>query len=232
MPASAGGSLALEMIEIQLDRLHAHPANSNVMPPALLDKLVAHLRDADRYPPVIVRPLPGGTGREVGGGGDYQILDGHHRVAALRRLERPAARCVVWEVDDREALLLLATLNRLQGQDDPRKRGALVARLSGSMDFSALAGRLPEDAYRLKKLAALTARRPPPRPPRPMAAMPVALHFFLLPAQRSAVERRLREVGGSRESALLSLLDVETPPADPTPEGPSAKREGVADDRA
>ena len=198
----------MEIAEFALDCLHAHPDNSNVMPPALLDKLVEHLRTADRYPPVIVRPLPAGEA------GDGQILDGHHRVAALRRLGRDTARCVVWDVDDDEARLLLATLNRLQGQDDPRKRAALVARLSESMDLSALAARLPEDAYRLKKLAALAQRRPPPRTPRPIAEMPVALHFFLRPAQRSAVETRLREVGGPREAALLKLLGL-TKPDDP-----------------
>ena len=37
---------------------------------------------------------------------------------ALRRLGRASARCEVWAVDDDEAMLLLATLNRLQGRDD------------------------------------------------------------------------------------------------------------------
>ncbi len=199
----------MDLQMIALDRLEAHPRNSNVMPAALLDKLVERLRETDRYPPVIVRRVGGdGDKDEDGDEAGYQILDGHHRVVALRRLGRASARCVVWEVSDDEALLLLATLNRLQGQDDPRKRAALVDSLRGSFDVKALAARLPEDAHRIRKLEELHQRRPPPRPPQALGEMPVALHFFLLPGQRSAVERRLREYGGARERALLKLLGV------------------------
>ena len=181
---------------LSLDNLHAHPANSNVMPEPLLAKLVEHLRTADRYPPIIVRPS----------GEGYQILDGHHRVIALRRLGRIEARCDVWDVGDDEALLLLATLNRLQGHDDPRKRASLVDALRGSHDLAHLADRLPEDRDRLRKLLQLNEAPPTPRPPQRLADMPVAVHFFLRPAERDAVERKLREVGGSREAALLQLM--------------------------
>ncbi|MEM8739276.1 MAG: ParB/RepB/Spo0J family partition protein [Planctomycetota bacterium] len=195
----------MDLTPLPLDRLHPHPGNSNVMPPALFEKLCAHLAETDRYPPVIVRPL----------GDDHQILDGHHRVAALRRLGRSSVRCVVWEVDDAGALLLLTTLNRLQGRDDPRKRAALVGELRDHFDLKELAGRLPEDHDRLKKLIQLNDTPPTPRPPRALADMPVAIHFFLLPAERAAVEARLREVGGTREQALLSLAGLATePPGD------------------
>lgn len=189
----------MELHEFALDRLRPHPQNSNVMPEALLDKLARHLEASDQYPPVIVRPLDG----------DYQILDGHHRVVALRRIGRETARCVVWQADDAEALLLLATLNRLQGQDDPRKRAALVGQLHETFDLKSLSARLPEDGDRLRKLMRMNEGMPTPRPPQAIGEMPVAVHFFMLPAQRKAVERRLRDVGGSREDALLHLLGVE-----------------------
>ncbi|MEO1236055.1 MAG: ParB N-terminal domain-containing protein [Planctomycetota bacterium] len=197
----------MSLSAIPLDRLHAHPSNSNVMPPAVFGKLCDHLDESGRYPPVVVRPFKGG---------DYQILDGHHRVEALRRLGRDEARCVVWDVDDAGALLLLSTLNRLEGRDDPRKRAALLAELGEHLDVKAMAAKLPEDAGRLKRLLRLNDVPPPPRPPRAMADMPVAVHFFLLPAQRAALERRLREVGGPREEALLSLVGV-TEPGDEQP---------------
>ena len=107
------------MIEIPLGQLRARIDNANVMPEALLAKLVRHIERTDRYPHLIVRPIAdAGLGAE----GFYEILDGHHRAAALRRLGRTTARCEVWEVDDDEALVLLATLNRLQGRDDVLKR--------------------------------------------------------------------------------------------------------------
>ena len=168
------------------------------MPNALLDKLANEVERTGLYPPIIVRPV----------GERYQILDGHHRVQVLKRLGHDAANVVVWPVDDEQALLMLASLNRLQGDDDPRKRAALLGKLRASMPISELAQRLPEDIARVKKLLELNAAPPSPKPPRALHQMPVCLNFFVLPAQRQAVERRLAEHGGARESALLALLNL------------------------
>jgi len=74
--------------------------------------------------------------------------------------------------------------------------------------LSELAGRLPESAKQLQAILAL--REPPPTPAPPTdadrAACPVAVHFFLTPAQRDRVEQRLRELGGTRERALMRLV--------------------------
>ncbi|MEX0777924.1 MAG: ParB/RepB/Spo0J family partition protein [Phycisphaeraceae bacterium] len=196
----------MSTIILPLTVLHPHPANSNVMSPAALKKLTAHLARTDRYPPVIVRPMPDQT---------YQILDGHHRVAALRSIDRATVRCDIWEVDDAEALILLATLNRLQGQDDPRKRAALIAALrqQHGLSLTALARQLPEDARALEQLETYHAPPPSPRPPQPIEQMPQAVLFFLLPQQRTALEARLAQVGPTREQALLHLVCVARDPA-------------------
>ena len=185
---------------LALSCLHAHPHNSNVMPDALFEKLVDHIESTHRYPPIVVRQ------RQEGG---YEIIDGHHRVKALGRLGVDTAHCVVWDVNESEALLLLATLNRLEGSDDPRKRAALVAQLQGGRDLKALSQLLPERVEHLKKLVTLNQAMPAPRKPQALEAMPVAVHFFLLPAQRRAMEARLREVGGSREEALMALVGMD-----------------------
>ncbi|XAL97983.1 ParB/RepB/Spo0J family partition protein [Phycisphaeraceae bacterium D3-23] len=184
---------------LPITRLCAHPANSNVMPAKLLKKLATHIERSGRYPPVIVRPFEGA----------YQILDGHHRVKAIESLGHTEAQCELWEVDDREALVLLTTLNRLEGSDDPKKRGALVSALMEGIELPALSKLLPEDSGRLRALASLHTT-PPPRPMRPEAlkASPVAVTFFVTADQRKALERRLREAGGSRECALLELTGV------------------------
>ena len=196
----------MDIIDISLSQLVAHPLNSNVMERALFRKLVEHVHRTDRYPPVIVRPLKGAAGQ--GAGSEvFQILDGHHRVAALRELSRSAARCVVWDVDDDEASLLLATLNRLQGQDDPRKRAVLVATLQErGATLAGLAQALPERIEQLESLLRLSRPPEPARPPRALDELPVAVHFFLTPVQRSALNARLRELGGTREEALMRLV--------------------------
>jgi ParB-like chromosome segregation protein Spo0J len=133
---------------ISLDDLVAHPLNSNVMPPDLQAKLRAHIKRTGRYPFLVVRQHPDEPGK-------YQVLDGHHRVAILRDLGHVEARCDVWQVDDREARLLLATLNRLQGQDQPRKRAELIHEMLGEMSLDDLAGLLPETDRQIEELHAL-----------------------------------------------------------------------------
>lgn len=185
---------------LPLDALHAHRANSNTMPKDRLAKLTAHIGRTGRYPPVIVRPIDAG----------YQILDGHHRVKALRTLGHATAQCEVWGVDDREALVLLATLNRLEGGDDPRRRGALVSALRKELKLPELARLLPEDTGRLKALSALHDAPPPrPLPPASVAQAPVAVTFFLTPAQRDALEHRLRGLDGPRGQALMTLIGAD-----------------------
>ena len=185
-----------EISEIGLERLRANPHNSNVMGERMLARLVRHIEATGRYPPIIVRPR----------GDGYEILDGHHRVEALRRLGQAAARCLVWEVDAEEALWLLATLNRLQGQDDARKRAALLRELGRRVEQTELGRRLPDSDKRLKRLREMTTAVARPRPPVPAEAMPEAVHFFLLPAQRRTLEARLKEIGGTREQALMAMV--------------------------
>src|SRR6266704_5033701 len=133
---------------VPLDDLLAHPLNSNVMSPDLQAKLKAHIKRTGRYPFLVVRPHPDEAGK-------YQVLDGHHRVAVLRDLGHTEARCDIWTVDDREAKLLLATLNRLQGQDIPIRRAELLHELLGEMNLDDLAGLLPETDKQLEELHAL-----------------------------------------------------------------------------
>src|SRR5213594_2528842 len=133
---------------VPLDDLLPHPLNSNVMSVDLQAKLRAHIKRTGRYPFLVVRPHPDEPGK-------YQVLDGHHRVKILEGLGHREARCDVWEVDDREAKLLLATLNRLQGQDQPLRRAQLIHELLGEMSPEDLAGLLPETDKQIEELHAL-----------------------------------------------------------------------------
>jgi ParB-like chromosome segregation protein Spo0J len=133
---------------VPLGDLTPHPLNSNVMPDDLREKLRAHIKRTGRYPFVVVRPHPEEPGR-------FEILDGHHRVEILRELGHTEARCDVWNVDDREAKLLLATLNRLEGQDSPIRRAQLIHELLGEMSLPDLAGLLPETDKQLEELESL-----------------------------------------------------------------------------
>ncbi|MDZ4806466.1 MAG: ParB/RepB/Spo0J family partition protein [Candidatus Eisenbacteria bacterium] len=125
-----------------------HPLNSNRLPDDLREKLKAHIKRTGRYPFIVVRPHPDEAGK-------YQVLDGHHRIQVLRDLGHTDARCDVWQVSDREAKLLLATLNRLEGSDQPILRAKLIHELLGEMNLEDLAGLLPETDKQLEELHAL-----------------------------------------------------------------------------
>ena len=133
---------------IALGDLIAHPLNANVMTGELREKLKVHIRRTGRYPYLIIRPHPDRQGK-------FQVLDGHHRIAVLQELGHVEALCDVWDVDDREANLLLATLNRLEGQDAPIRRAQLLHELLGEMSLNDLAGLLPESDRQIEELHAL-----------------------------------------------------------------------------
>jgi len=136
----------------------------------------------------------------------FQILDGHQRAIALSRLGRAVALCEVWNVDDDEAAMLLLTLNRLRGRDDPLKRGALAARLASARPVAALAKLLPETPAKLGKLIGLTTSPPKPRRPRAPGDMPHPVTFFLTSDERRDVLRALSAVDRDRKRALMKMV--------------------------
>ena len=114
----------------------------------------------------------------------------------LRELRHPAARCDIWEVHDREAKVLLATLNRLEGQDAPIRRAQLLHDLLGEMPSDDLAGLIPESKAEIADLHALL-EFPADDVLAQLAAkaeedekrLPVVLNFVVLPDQAELVQR-------------------------------------------
>ena len=143
-PPSAGSRRTGRLVRVPLDRLRPHPANANVLPDERLAKLEENIRREGDCPPLVVRPDP----REDG---CYQMLDGHWRKLVLERLGHKEALCYLWPCDDRTALVLLATLNRLEGQDDPLKRAELLKDLTELSSPEELAQLLPESATLIRQ---------------------------------------------------------------------------------
>jgi hypothetical protein len=164
--------------QIALEKLVPHPGNPNRMSRSNFNKLIRNIEQTGRYEPLVVRPCPGRRGF-------FQIINGHHRCEALRRLGRDRAEAVVWDLDEGQTDLLLATLNRLGGRDTLEKKRTLLQRLSTRLPIRTLATLVPQTRRQLERL---TSHRP---------LLPVPTVFFVDAAQKQEIEEAiLRAVAG------------------------------------
>ena len=186
---------------VAVERLIAHPLNSNRMPPKLLAKLESNIRDSGRYPSLVVRTLKASPQAADWDESTLQVIDGHHRLAVLKKLGHKLIRVDCWgNLTDSETELLLATLNRLEGSDDAERRAELLEHLRRDGGFSPerLAELLPEDGDAIEALELL--RNPPPLP-KSLGAMLVPVTLFMTEAQRKIVRRA---IGQAKKNEPLS----------------------------
>jgi ParB-like chromosome segregation protein Spo0J len=141
-----------KVVLIELEKLLAHPMSANVMSKATFKKLAGHIERTGNYEPLVVRRHPKKKGC-------FEILNGHCREKVLEQLNYKSAECVVWKADDEEALMLLATLNRLRGKDLLESKAAVVKKLNKTIDDKILAGMIPESRGGIAKLRNVSAAR-------------------------------------------------------------------------
>jgi len=137
---------------IALEKLVAHPDNPNRMSKAKFAKLLRNIERTGRYEPLVVRPCPQKPGC-------FQIINGHHRWRALKELGHKTAEAIVWDINDRDTDIMLATLNRLGGSDALDKKLVLLKRLNQSAfrgQTAELAKLLPQTANQIKRLTKFT----------------------------------------------------------------------------
>jgi hypothetical protein len=172
---------------IALEKLIAHPDNPNRMSHATFSKLVRNIERTGRYEPIVVRPHPER--------GDYfQIINGHHRYLALTKLGYKSADCIVWDIDDEQTDILLATLNRLGGTDELGKKLELLKRLNKRMESGELSKLLPQTAKQIERLTNLKM----PSMPAEAKRFSNPMVFFVNDAQQETIENALSLAQESR----------------------------------
>jgi len=157
-----------------------HPDNPNRMAKQKLAKLVRNIELTGKYEPLIVRPCPGKRGY-------YQIISGHSRARALEKLGCRTVEVIVWDVDDHQAGILLATLNRLCGADVLDSKIALLRNLKKQLSADEMAKMLPQSAGQIERLTGLSL----PKQPAPATTMPQPMVLFVSPEQQEAIERAM-----------------------------------------
>lgn len=138
----------IKIQEIPIELLVEHPENSNFMNAETAHKLRRHIERTGRYEPLTVRLHPSEKGK-------FQVINGHNRLRVLRTLKFEKVNCVVWNLDEQQARLYLATLNRLSGKDIPERRAALLENLFQSFDSDELTLLLPDDKKQIVQLERL-----------------------------------------------------------------------------
>lgn len=175
---------------IALDKLDFHPDNPNQMSRVNFAKLVRNIERTGRYEPLIVRPCPPPLCfAKRSRGGYFQIINGHHRCHALAKLGYKTADCIVWDIDDEETDILLATLNRLGGSDELGKKLKLLEHLNKRMEAGKLAKLLPQTAKQIERLTNLKRPSAPAQINAKCFANPLV--FFVNDKQQERIEKAL-----------------------------------------
>lgn len=200
------GQTSSEAIEsIPLDKLVAHPDNPNEMSKVNFAKLVRNIERTGRYEPLVVRPTPKRSGF-------FQIINGHHRRRALAKLGYERADVVVWEIDDGQTDILLATLNRLGGADELGKKLRLLERLNKRVKAAELAKLLPLKQNQIERLVNLKKVTLPVKVGERGFATPLV--FFVNDRQQKIIEEAIlsaagaevEETGAARKAAALTHI--------------------------
>lgn len=191
---------------IELSRLHADPRNSNVCTPDVLEKIERNIQRSGQCPSLIVRPHPEKPD-------EYILIDGHHRYRILQNLGWTSVECQVWSVDEKEAALLLATLNRLRGTDNFHKRAELLQELTTTFSFEDLSHLVPESSKQIEDMMALlslnleTAQEAFQRQIDAEAAiLPVPLTFMVRADEVDLIDQALALTGSQDRGAALAAL--------------------------
>ena len=197
--------MANSIQSIPLDKFLVHPDNPNRMSKTNFTKLLRNIERTGRYEPLIVRPSPERPGF-------FQIINGHHRCRALRELGRKTIDVMVWDVDDQQTDILLATLNRLGGSDDLSRKLMVLKRLNEKLSSRELAKLLPQTAKQIERLADLRL----PAVPAEIAegSLPNPLVFFVNSSQQRiieeaisiAAERQKQQNKAKRKAAALVAI--------------------------
>jgi len=167
---------------IALEKLVPHPDNPNRQSRANFTKLVRNIKHSGLYEPLVVRPCPDKADC-------FQIINGHHRLMALSKLGYKSADAIVWDIDDKQTDILLATLNRLGGSDELAKKFKLLKRLNKKLATGELAKLLPQTKKQIERLTNLKKPDTPTKINANSFAIPVV--FFLNDKQQRIVENAL-----------------------------------------
>lgn len=127
------------VVSIKVGNIKESASNPNAMESERFALLVEAIRKVGFLQPICVRGIAGGV---------YEVVDGHHRLAAARELKMEKVPCVVIDADGEKAAALQIGFNRLRGELDLAKVGAAIVGLQAEgwkVEDLALTGFTPDE---------------------------------------------------------------------------------------
>jgi ParB/RepB/Spo0J family partition protein len=185
----------MKIKRIEISKLRENLWNPNKMDDAKFRALVKSISERGFVQPIIVRPVKKGK---------FEVLDGAHRLRALRELKKKHADCVVLEESGAAAKMRTLSMNRLRGEFDGLKLADLVGTMGMSHDEIAAA--LAFSERELAALGSLLGKIPDPDFEIPEEEGFVLLDFYLSPDEAKIVERALKSTGEKNPAKALVLL--------------------------
>ena len=172
---------------VPIETLSDNPNIPNRMSKSMFAKLVRNIERTRLYEPIIVRKMSNSQNSERGT--QYEIINGHHRVKALKQLGYTNVDICVWDTDDRQTDILLGTLNRLGGCDALEKKLALINRLSDTMEAKELSQLLPLTSGQIERYRNLELPKAPAE--NDAENLPHPIVFFVSEEQKKIIEQAI-----------------------------------------
>ena len=107
-------------MELLITKIRENKNNFNIMSNSEQEKLARLIEKEGTYPPLIVNKEKDGT---------YLLLDGHQRLAVLKKLKYKMVKVDIWELKEKDKLIALGTLNLLKGHSISEKRKEVYERI-------------------------------------------------------------------------------------------------------
>lgn len=193
--------------EICVDKLYPHPDNPNKISKSKFLKLVRNIEECGFYEPLIVRRHPENSG--------YQIINGCKRLEALKKLGYKNVECIIRDIDDSQAKLLLCTLNRLSGRDALERKKKIIKELADKYGRRRIGKILPYSRKQLERLLTDVELKNAASKNIPDNDYAQPVVFFLDKSERKRLNEALKSASDSRKppsgkrkaKALISLIE-------------------------
>lgn len=136
----------MQVHEIPIEQLEPAAWNSNVMDPAMAERLRESINSFGLVQPLVARLLEQDR---------YEVIGGSHRLEVLQGTGVITAPCVIVDSEDSSARLLAQALNNIEGGDDALLKAESIRKVLERYSETEVLSLLPETAESLQQLAGL-----------------------------------------------------------------------------